>query len=128
MIVVDSSAIIAILFDEPEGPACTAVLEAASARLICSVNYVETGTVLAGRLREGRRSKAVEVLDDFLALLRVEIAPLENTTARAALSARLTFGKGFGIRAGFNFWDCFAYALAKQHSAPLCYMLATISR
>jgi ribonuclease VapC len=61
----------------------------------------------------------VEVLDDFLAVLGVDIAPLESATARAALSARLTFGKWFDTRAGLNFGDCFAYALAKQHSAPL---------
>jgi ribonuclease VapC len=122
MIVVDSSAVIAILFEEPEGPACTAALEAASARLICAVNYVETGTVLAGRFRGDKPAKALEVLDDVLAVLRVEVAPLESATARAALSARLTFGKGFGTRGGLNFGDCFAYALAKQHSAPLLYV------
>lgn len=122
MIVVDSSAIIAILFDEPEGSACTAALEAASARLISAVNYVETGTVLAGRLHKGPRSKAVEVLDDLLAVLRVEIASVESATARTALSAQLTFGKGFGKRGGLNFGECFAYALAKQHSSPLLYI------
>jgi ribonuclease VapC len=122
MIIVDSSAVIAILFNEPEGPACTAALEAAPARLISAVNYVEMGTVLAGRLRGGRRSKAIEVLDDLLAVLRVDIAPLESETARVALAARLTFGKGFGTRGGLNFGDCFAYALAKQHSAPLLYV------
>lgn len=121
MIVVDSSAIIAILFDEAEGRACTAALEAASARVISAVNYVETGTVLAGRLSRGEQAKAMEVLDDFLAVLRVEIAPLESATARAALSARLTFGKGVGTRGGLNFGDCFACALAKQYSAPLLY-------
>lgn len=122
MIVVDSSALVAILFDEPEGPACTAALEAASGRLISAVNYVETGTVLAGRLHEGKPEKAQEVLDDFLAVLRVEIAPVESATARAALSARFSFGKGFGTRGGLNFGDCFAYALAKQHSASLLYV------
>jgi ribonuclease VapC len=122
MIVVDSSAIIAILFEETEGPACTAALEVASARVISAVNYVETGTVLAGRLPKGEQTKAMEVLDDFLAVLRVEVAPLESATARAALSARLTFGKGFGTRGGLNFGDCFAYALAKQYSAPLLYV------
>jgi ribonuclease VapC len=40
----------------------------------------------------------------------------------AALCTRLTFGKSFGTRAGLNFGDCFAYALAKQHSAPLLYV------
>ena len=122
MIVVDSSAIIAILFDEPEGTACTRALEDASARLISAVNYVETGTVLAGRLRARNQAKALEVLDDFLAVLRIEIAALDDAMARTALSARLAFGKGFGTRGGLNFGDCFAYALAKRQSAPLLYV------
>lgn len=122
MMVVDSSAIIAILFDEPEGPTCTKALERASPRLISAVNYVETGTVLAGRLTKGKRSKAIGVLDDFLATLGINVAPLDDTIARAALRARLDYGKGFGTRGGLNFGDCFAYALAKQHSAPLLYV------
>jgi ribonuclease VapC len=122
MIVVDSSAVIAILFDEPEGPACARALEAASARLISAANYVETGTVLAGRIRDGDRTQALAILDDFLAVLRIEIASLDDATARAALSARLTFGKGFGRRGGLNFGDCFAYALAKRHAVPLLYV------
>jgi len=122
MIVVDSSAIIAILFDEPEAHPCTAALETAASRVISAVNYVESGTVLAGRMRKGEQAKAIDILDDFLAVLRIDIAPLEPITARAAFSARLTFGKGFGTRGGLNFGDCFAYALAKQHSAPLLYV------
>lgn len=122
MIVVDSSALIAILFEEPEGPACTRALEAASDRLLSAVNYVETGTVLAGRLREGERSKARDVLDDLLAVLRIDIAAVDDATARMALSARISFGKGFGTRGGLNFGDCFAYALAKQQSAPLLFV------
>lgn len=122
MMVVDSSAIIAILFGEPEGAACTRALEHASPRLISAVNYVETGTVLAGRLQGKRRSKAVDVLDDFLATLGVDIAPLDDMVARVALKARLDYGKGFGTRGGLNFGDCFAYALARHHSAPLLYV------
>ena len=122
MMVVDSSAIIAILFEEPEGPACTEALEGASPRLISAVNYVETGTVLAGRLAKGRLSKAIGILDDFLVTLGIDIAPLDDTVARAALKARLDYGKGFGTRGGLNFGDCFAYALAKQQSAPLLYV------
>jgi len=121
MMVVDSSAIIAMLFDEPEGPDCTKVLEGASARLISATNYVETGTVLAGRLTGARPSKAVEILDEFLTTLRIDIAPVDDRLARTAMKARIEYGQGFGTRGGLNFGDCFAYALAKQHSAPLLY-------
>jgi ribonuclease VapC len=122
MMVVDSSAIIAILFDEPEGPDCTKALEGASARLISATNYVETGTVLAGRLIEARRLKAIEILDEFLTTLGIDIAPVDHRLARAAMKARIDYGQGSGTRGGLNFGDCFAYALAKQHSAPLLYI------
>ncbi|WP_163269389.1 type II toxin-antitoxin system VapC family toxin [Chelativorans alearense] len=122
MMVVDSSAIIAILFDEPEGPDCTKVLEGASARLISAVNYVETGTVLAGRFTGVRRSKAIGILDEFLTMLGIGIAPVDDRLARAAMKARIEYGQGLGTRGGLNFGDCFAYALARQHSAPLLYI------
>jgi len=120
--VVDSSAIIAILFEEPEGPGCTKALEGASSRLISAFNNVETGTVLASRLEDDRRAKAIDVLDDFLATLRIDIAPLDEMVARAALRARVSYGKGSGTRGRLNFGDCFAYALAKKHAVPLLYV------
>lgn len=58
MMVIGRSALIAVLFDEPEGPDCAKALEAASPRSLSAVNYVETGTVLADRLKKGPRSKA----------------------------------------------------------------------
>jgi ribonuclease VapC len=122
MMVVDSSAIIAILFDEPEGSACTAALERTSVRLISAANYVEAGTVMAARITGAGRSAAVEILDKFLERLRIDIAPVDDRLARAAVKARIDFGQGFGTRGGLNFGDCFAYALAKRHSAPLLYI------
>ncbi len=122
MMVVDSSAVIAILFEEPEAQDCTKALEMASPRVLSAVNYVETGTVLAGRIEKGRRSNAVAMLDDFLAVLRIDIAQVDERLARSAMMARLDYGKGFGTRGGLNFGDCFAYALAKRHSAPLLYV------
>jgi ribonuclease VapC len=122
IVAVDSSAIIAMLFDEPPAEACVAALESASSRMISAVNYVETGTVLAGRIRNAGRMKAIRVLDRFLATLGIDVAPLDEPLARAALRARLEFGKGFGVRGGLNFGDCFAYALAMRHAAPLLYV------
>ena len=122
MMVVDSSAIIAILYDEPEGPDCIRALEGASDRSISAVNYVETGTVLAGRYIGARRSRAVGILDDLLTMLRIDIAPVDNCLARMAVQARLKFGRGFGRRGGLTFGDCFAYAMARRHSAPLLYV------
>ncbi|WP_112798309.1 type II toxin-antitoxin system VapC family toxin [Rhizobium sp. SYY.PMSO] len=122
MMIVDASAIIAILFEEAEAPDCMMALQADSLRLISAVNYVEAGTVMAGRIKEGDRREAIADLDEFLAEFRIEIAPIDENLARAAMKARVEYGKGFGTRGGLNFGDCFAYALAKQHSAPLLYV------
>lgn len=122
MMIVDASAIIAIMFEESEAPDCMAALQTGASRLISAVNYVEAGTVMAGRIRNGDRHEAIADLDAFLADFRIAIAPTDESLARAAMRARLDYGKGFGTRGGLNFGDCFAYALAKRHSAPLLYV------
>lgn len=122
MMIVDASAIIAIMFEEAEAPDCMAALQTDAPRVISAVNYVEAGTVMAGRIRSGDRHEAIVDLDAFLADFRISIAPTDESLARAAMRARLDYGKGFGTRGGLNFGDCFAYALAKRHSAPLLYV------
>ena len=122
MMIVDASAIIAILFEEAEAPDCMAALQMDASRLISAVNYVESGTVMAGRIKGGDRHEAITDLDAFLSDFRISIAPIDENLARAAMRARVDYGKGFGTRGGLNFGDCFAYALAKRHSAPLLYV------
>ncbi len=122
MMVVDASAIIAIMFEETEAPDCMVALQTGASRLISAVNYVEAGTVMAGRIRNGDRHEAIADLDAFLSDFRISIASIDESLARAAMRARLDYGKGFGTRGGLNFGDCFAYALAKRHSAPLLYV------
>lgn len=122
MIVVDASAIIAIMFEETEASDCMMALQIDTQRLISAVNYVEAGTILAGRIRNGDRREAIADLDEFLAEFRIGIASIDENLAHAAMKARLQYGKGFGMRGGLNFGDCFAYALAKRHSAPLLYV------
>lgn len=122
MMIVDASAIIAIMFEEAEASDCMAALQTGASRLISAVNYVEAGTVMAGRIRNGDRHEAIADLDAFLVDFRIAIAPTDESLARAAMRARLDYGKGFGTRGGLNFGDCFAYALAKRHSAPLLYV------
>ena len=122
MLIVDSSAVIAMMFDEPEASDCAQAIADANSRMISAVNYVETGTVLAGRAKLGERHEAIADLDAFLSAVQIDIASLNDTLARVALKARIDFGKGFGTRGGLNFGDCFAYALAKHHSAPLLYV------
>ncbi|MCD4512199.1 type II toxin-antitoxin system VapC family toxin [Brucella pseudogrignonensis] len=122
MMVVDASAIIAIMFEEREAPDCMFALQGDHSRLISAVNYVEAGTVMAGRIKDGDRHEAIADLDAFLSDFRISIAPTDAELARSAMKARLDYGKGFGTRGGLNFGDCFAYALAKRYSAPLLYV------
>ena len=122
MIVIDSSAIIAMLFREPQDAVCSQAMGAATHRLISAVNYVEAGAVLAGRMQAKDRDKAVDDLDAFLAAFDIEIAETNGDLARAALKARIKYGKGFGMKKGLNFGDSFAYALARHHGAPLLFV------
>ena len=122
MIVVDSSAIIAIMFEEAEAPACMVALQKDGSRLVSAVNYVEAGAVMAGRIKSGDRREAIADLEAFLVTFGIGIAPVDDRLARAAMKARIDFGQGFGTRGGLNFGDCFACALARRHSAPLLYV------
>jgi ribonuclease VapC len=122
VIVVDSSAVVAMMLGEPESGALAVRLAQAprGERLMSVANYVEAGTVLAGRRETPAR--AIEDLDAFLALAGVDLAPVDAEQARLALSARIQFGRGFGAPAGLSFGDCFAYALAKTRLAPLLFI------
>ena len=84
-------------------------------------NYVETGTVLAGR-RRADPAKAIVDLDAFLAEADIALVPIDEAQARLALEARIRFGRGMGYGGALNFGDTFAYALAKVNAAPLLYV------
>lgn len=122
MIVIDSSAIVAMMLDEPGADALAARLaaEPLGGRIIAAVNYVEAGTVLAGRRRDPYQ--AVVDLDTFLETCSIAIAAIDEGVSRVAMQARIRFGRGFGEAAGLNFGDCFAYALARTLDAPLLFV------
>jgi ribonuclease VapC len=88
--------------------------------LISAANCVEAGTVLAGRASDAFEGLAD--LDDFIRAAGIRIMPVDELQARLALEARVRLGRGFGARAGLNFGDSFAYALAKSRSAPLLFV------
>ncbi len=73
MMIVDASAIIAIMFEEAEATDCMAALQTDDVRLISAVNYVEARTVMAGRIRNGDRREAIADLDAFLSDFRITI-------------------------------------------------------
>ena len=114
--VIDSSALIAILFDEPEAAALTAALAAHPVRCISAFSLLETSVVLHRR----KGLEAVQELDALLADLRVEVVPFDAIQARAARTAYEQFGKG-QHRAGLNLGDCCTYALAAVRAQPLLY-------
>jgi ribonuclease VapC len=121
MIVVDSSAVVAILFGEPSAAALLARLAADPDRVMSVASYLETGTVLASR-RRSDRLRAIDDLDAFLDEAGITLAPIDETQARLALQARIRFGRGMGHGGVLNFGDAFAYALARTREAPLLFI------
>jgi ribonuclease VapC len=121
MIVVDSSAVVAILFGEASSAVLTERLASDPDRVISAASYLEIGTVLAGR-RRSDRLKAIDDLDAFLNEAGIVLAPVDAAQARVALRARIVHGRGMGHGGMLNFGDAFAYALAKSLDAPLLFI------
>lgn len=115
MIIVDSSALIAIALFEPDRRAYQDALAATDAAYISAINYVETGTILVRRKLIATASR----FDLWLATFRVELRE-DVALGDPALDAYARYGKGHHP-ARLNLGDCFAYALAKQLDLPLLY-------
>ena len=117
VIAVDSSAVVAIVLDEPERDRfLRAILDAPKA-LISSVSVVESRMVVYGR----RGPRGMVVVDDVLRLPRFEVTPPGTADIEAAFNAFLAYGKGSGHPASLNLGDVFAYALAKTRDLPLLF-------
>lgn len=117
MIVVDSSALIAILRREPEADAFLEIIAAADQCLLSAVSLLETSMVLAGR--SGDASSWTE-LDALVAQASIEVVPQDAALTDAARAAFLRYGKGRD-GAGLNLGDCAAYALASSRDLPLLF-------
>jgi ribonuclease VapC len=115
--VIDSSALIALLLDEPETLSFVAAIAAAQTRLVSAPTYLETAIVMHAR----SGPEAQEKLDRLLAELSAEIVPFTHDHAVLALAAYQRYGKGSGHPAGLNFGDCFTYALAKLRNEPVLF-------
>src|SRR5688572_1837534 len=107
VMVIDTSAIVAILFDEPERAHFDRLIRDDSVRLVSTVSRVEATFVVEGRKHAPGRSR----LERFFALIHPEIEPVTLDQAELACDAFRRFGKG-RHRAALNIGDCFAYALA----------------
>ena len=118
MIVVDSSAVIAIFRQEDDADGYARSIAADDDPIMSAANLVETSIVLRG-LKKITPDKAERWLDDFIKAAGIRIEPVTADQAQIARSAHLQFGKGTGHGAALNYGDCFAYALAKEMEAPL---------
>jgi len=121
MIVVDSSAAIAMMLHEPPAPVLSARLATDTERVMSIASYLEAGTVLAGRRRHDRL-KAIDELDAFLSETGIDLVPVDRVQGRLALSARITHGRGMEHGGTLNFGDAFSYGLAKALDAPLLFV------
>lgn len=123
MLVIDTSAFVAIMLGEPGALALRQRIaaEPQGERVMSAASYLEAGTVIAGR-RVGEPLDAIPDVRALLALADIRLAPVDEAQAHIALEARIRFGKGFGAGARLNFGDCFSYALARTLDAPLLFV------
>ena len=120
MIVVDSSAIVAILTGEPADDALLTALEGAS-DIVTSPVAVYEATLGVARVLRLSVEDAKSSVTDFLRLTRVVVHPIEPEAAHVALQAFARYGKGRRHPARLNMGDCFVYAQAKLGGAPLLF-------
>lgn len=121
--IIDTSAVVAVLFQEPELDEFSDIIEAADKRFICAVNWYERSIVV--RRRKG--ASALAVLERFRQVAELRVLPFGETHAAIAVEAYDRFGKGLHP-AALNFADCCAYALAKAEGMPLLFKGDDFSR
>jgi ribonuclease VapC len=115
--IVDTSALLAILRDEPEASVMAQAIEEAAERRISAATWLEAAAVIDG----SRDPVASRRFDELVDVARIAVVPVTEAQARIARAAYRDFGKGSGHPAGLNFGDCFAYALAKDTGEPLLF-------
>lgn len=106
--VIDTSALAAVFFGEPERQRFLAAIASASTRLISAATVLEAGMVIEARQGDA----AGREFDLFMIRASIQVVPVDSEQTEIARSAWRKYGKG-RHRAGLNFGDCFSYALAK---------------
>lgn len=114
--IIDTSALVALLDQESEAERIALALASSSERILSAANLVEIGIVMQAR----RGDDGARDLDLLLAKLKVDIAAVTADHADIARKAFRRYGRGRHA-ANLNFGDCFAYALAKEKSVPLLF-------
>ena len=114
--VIDTSALLAILLDETERRSFNRSIAAASSRVMSTATFVEASIVIESRFG----SEGLRDLDLFVERAGIELVAVDENQARVARRAFSRFGKG-RHPAGLNYGDCFAYSLATVLGEPLLY-------
>lgn len=122
--IVDTSALIAILRNESDAAAYAEAIARAGVRRLSAANYVETAAVIDG----SRDPVASRRFDDLVREAGLVIEAVTPAQARIARDAYRDFGRGSGHPAQLNFGDCFAYALARDKNEPLLFKGTDFSR
>jgi ribonuclease VapC len=113
--IVDSSALIAILKREQGWPTFSKALDSAESLRITAANYLETSIVV-----DGWRDPILSIeFDELIERFKIVIEPVTAAQAKIARQAYRDFGRGSGHRANLNFGDCFTYALAREKREPV---------
>jgi ribonuclease VapC len=115
--IIDTSALLAILRAEPEVRSYAETIQRASVRRISAANFLETAIVIDA----SRDPIASRRVDDLLQAANITVEPVTKEHAEIGRAAYRDFGKGSGHPAQLNFGDCFAYALAKAMDEPLLF-------
>ncbi len=115
--IVDTSALIAILRNEPDALLYAKAIATAPIRRVSAANYVEAAAVIDA----SRDPVASRRFDDLFREAALRIEPVTEAQARLAREAYRDFGRGSGHPARLNLGDCFAYALAKASNEPLLF-------
>jgi ribonuclease VapC len=116
VLVVDTSALVAILLREPDAEALARCLIDAPRRLVSAVTRAELSFVIEGRNGEGGRLN----LERLLNIVRIEVVSVTPQHTEIAIEAFRHFGRGRHA-AALNIGDCFSYALAKATDLPLLF-------
>jgi ribonuclease VapC len=115
--ILDSSALVAILTNEPDGPMLAQAADKPGILRISAATYLETSIVIDKHCDPVLSAG----FDDLIYDLKIEVEPVTPEQARIARQAYRDYGRGSGHRANLNFGDCFAYALARDKREPLLY-------
>ena len=115
--IIDSSALLAILFNETDAHMHAAAIAKAKSAQISAANWLET----AIRIDHGSSPIASNAMDDLIREAQIEIVPVTADQVSIARQAYRAYGKGTGHPAQLNFGDCFSYALAKSTGQPLLF-------